>query len=145
MHQLNLGVLWAGKRWANNCEKEKVQLSSFDSFKPWGLLHNYSNSIQLAPVHYIAFHSSRLRREPWPGGRGETWKSKLHFTMKSSPHAVSQLTRIHIKFWDTEVRSSRRGQRLSHCTPSAPLLCCHPSQQMERGIILGRRASEGAH
>lgn len=32
-----------------------------------------------------------------------------------------------------------------HQLLSSPLPCCNPSQQMERGIILGRRASEGAH
>lgn len=116
--QINLVVSQAGKRWANDCEKEKVQLSSY-SFKLSGLLDNYSNSVRLAPALYIIFHSSRLCQEPWPCGRGATWKSMWHFRMKSSPHAVLQLTSVHTEFCDTKVQSSGGAWQLSRGTPSA--------------------------
>lgn len=120
--QINPVVSRAGKRWPNNCEKEKVQLSSFDSFKLWGLLDNNSNIVQLAPALYTVFHSSRLCQESWPCGRGETWKSKWHFRMKSSPHTVLQLTSTHAEFCDTKVQSSGGWWQLSRSAPSDAVL-----------------------
>lgn len=133
---------------ANNHKKEKVQLSSFDSFKLWGLLDNYSNTVQLAPALYIVFHSSRLHQELWPCGRGATWKSKWHCRMKTSAHTVWQLTQLTLSFVTQRCKAAEEDGSYPtglHQLLSSPLPCWQPSQQMERGIILGRRASEGTH
>lgn len=58
-----------------------------------------------------------------------------------------QVRNVHWVLWHGCKAAEDNGSYpiILHQLLSSPLACCHPSQQMERGIILGRRATEGAH
>lgn len=129
-------VSWAGKTGANNCGKVKVPSSSV-SFKLWGVLDSYSDTVQGTPAHCIVFHSSRFCQEPC--GRGGTGKFMRHSRLTPSPTLPCTSSGGGGRSV-TKVQSSRAQQ----FPAGFQELLSSPAQQMETGIILGTTANEGA-